>query len=83
VKEPSLYFLILILETSHNWYCDEYGLGTISAGATTAFLMECFQHGFLKDDDIGYSLRWWEREAVLRLIHEIASGEGFGRIAGK
>lgn len=67
----------------YNWYCDEYGLDTISAGVTTAFLMECFQHGFLKDDDCGYPLRWGEREAALRLIHEIASGEGFGRTAGK
>lgn len=67
----------------YNWYCDEYGLDTISAGVTTAFLMECFQHGFLQADDIGYSLRWGERETALRLIHEIAAGKGFGRIAGK
>jgi aldehyde:ferredoxin oxidoreductase len=67
----------------YNWYCDEYGLDTISAGVTTAFLMECSQRGFLTADDIGYSLRWGDREAVLRLIHEIAAGEGFGKIAGR
>jgi len=67
----------------YNWYCDEYGLDTISAGVTTAFLMECAQRGFLAADDIGYALGWGDREAAFRLIHEIASGEGFGRIAGK
>ena len=67
----------------YNWYCDEYGLDTISAGVTTAFLMECSQRGFLTVDDIGYDLRWGDKEAAFRLIHEIASGEGFGKIAGR
>jgi aldehyde:ferredoxin oxidoreductase len=67
----------------HNWYCDEYGLDTISAGVTTAFLMECVQHGFLTADDIGYELRWGDKEAAFRMIHEIAAGEGFGKIAGR
>jgi aldehyde:ferredoxin oxidoreductase len=67
----------------YNWYCDEYGLDTISAGVTTAFLMECVQRGFLTADDIGYALRWGDKEAAFRLIHEIASGEGFGKIAGR
>ncbi len=67
----------------YNWYCDEYGLDTISAGVTIAFLMECSQRGFITVDDIGYPLKWGDREAALRLIHEIALGEGFGKIAGR
>ena len=67
----------------YNWYCDEYGLDTISAGVTTAFLMECSQQGFLTADDVGYELRWGDKEAAFRLIHDIASGEGFGKIAGR
>ncbi|MBW2038430.1 MAG: aldehyde:ferredoxin oxidoreductase [Deltaproteobacteria bacterium] len=67
----------------YNWYCDEYGLDTISTGVTMAFLMECFQRGFLTTDDIGHPLMWGDSERVLRLVHEIASGEGFGKIAGK
>jgi len=67
----------------YNWYCDEYGLDTISTGLTIAFLMECYQHGFLTTDDIGFSLKWGDSERVLHLVHDIASGEGFGKIAGK
>jgi aldehyde:ferredoxin oxidoreductase len=67
----------------YNWYCDEYGLDTISTGVTTAFLMECTQRGFLTADDIGYALRWGDKEAAFRLLHEIASGERFGKIAGR
>jgi aldehyde:ferredoxin oxidoreductase len=67
----------------YNWYCDEYGLDTISTGVTIAFLMECVEHGFLKFEDIGYDLRFGNIEAANRLVHEIARGEGFGKIAGQ
>jgi len=67
----------------YNWYCDEYGLDTISTGVTMAFLIECYQRGFLTADDVGYPLQWGDPEAVIRFVHEIASGEGFGGVAGK
>jgi len=67
----------------YNWYCDEYSLDTISTGVTIAFFMECFQRGFLTADDIGYELTFGNMEAADRLLHEIASGEGFGRVAGQ
>jgi aldehyde:ferredoxin oxidoreductase len=67
----------------YNWYCDEYGLDTISTGVITAFLMECVQRGFLTADDIGYALRWGDTEAAFRMIHEIAAGEGFGKVVGR
>jgi aldehyde:ferredoxin oxidoreductase len=67
----------------YNWYCDEYGLDTISTGVTIGFFMECVQRGFLSADDIGYELAFGNMEAVVRLLHEIASGEGFGRVAGQ
>lgn len=67
----------------YNWYCDEYGLDTISTGVTVAFLMECLQRGFITTEDLGYSLTWEDKEEALRLIHEIAAGEGFGKIAGR
>jgi aldehyde:ferredoxin oxidoreductase len=66
----------------YNWYCDEYGLDTISTGVTISFFMECFQRGFLTADDTGYELRFGDKEAADRLLHEIASGTGFGNIAG-
>lgn len=67
----------------YNWYCDEYGLDTISMGVTTAFLMECIQRGYLSDEDIGYDLSWGNMEGVDRLLHETARGEGLGKICGQ
>jgi aldehyde:ferredoxin oxidoreductase len=67
----------------YSWYCDEYGLDTISMGVTAAFLMECIQRGYLSDDDIGYDLSWGNMEGVDRLLHETARGEGLGKICGQ
>jgi len=67
----------------YNWYCDEYGLDTISTGTTTAFFMECLERGFLNAEDIGYELTFGNIDAVDRLLHEIANGEGFGKIVGQ
>jgi len=67
----------------YNWYCDEYGLDTISTGVTIAFFMECFERGFLSAGDIGYELRFGDKDAASRLLHEIAGGEGFGKVAGQ
>jgi aldehyde:ferredoxin oxidoreductase len=67
----------------YNWYCDEYSLDSISTGVTIGFLMECVQRGYLSSTDIGYDLKFGNLEAADRLLHEIARGEGFGKIAGQ
>jgi aldehyde:ferredoxin oxidoreductase len=67
----------------YNWYCDEYGIDTISTGVTISFFMECVQRGFLTTADIGYELAFGNIEAADRLLHEIANGQGFGKIAGQ
>ena len=67
----------------YNWYCDEYGLDSISVGVTISFFMECFERGFLTEAEVGYPLRFGDLEAANRLLHEIAAGTGFGRIAGQ
>jgi aldehyde:ferredoxin oxidoreductase len=67
----------------YNWYCDEYGIDTISTGVTISFFMECFQRGFLTAADTGYELTFGNIEAADRLLHEIASGKGFGKIVGQ
>ena len=67
----------------YNWYCDEYGLDTISTGVTIGFFMECFQRGYLTDGDTGYKLEFGDVDAADRLLHEIGAGTGFGRIAGQ
>jgi len=67
----------------YNWYCDEYGLDTISTGVTISFFMECFERGFISARDTGYELRFGNIEAASRLLHEIGSGEDFGKVAGQ
>jgi aldehyde:ferredoxin oxidoreductase len=67
----------------YNWYCDEYGLDTISMGVTASFLMECVQRGYLSKEDIGYELVWGNIESVDRLVHETALAKGFGKICGQ
>ena len=61
--------------------CDEYGLDTISTGATIAFAMECFEKGIItKEDTDGLELTWGNYEAELQLIQKIAAREGIGNI---
>ena len=67
----------------YNWYCDEYGLDSISMGVTASFLMECVQRGYLLQKDVGYPLMWGNIEGASRLLHETAQGEGLGRICGQ
>jgi aldehyde:ferredoxin oxidoreductase len=67
----------------YNWYCDEYSLDTISTGVTIGFFMECLERGFLNVKDIGYDLTFGNISAADRLLHEIARGDGFGKVAGQ
>jgi len=66
-----------------NYYCDVYGLDTISVGTATAFAMECYERGII-DSRItgGLDLRFGNAEAALTLVHQMAEGEGFGVIVG-
>ena len=67
-----------------NFYCDTYGLDTISMGTMTAFAMECWQRGFIGPDETeGLDLRWGNGEVLLELLHQMAEGRGFGMILGK
>ncbi|MFC1920458.1 aldehyde ferredoxin oxidoreductase family protein [Chloroflexota bacterium] len=67
----------------YNWYCDEYGIDTISTGVTISFFMECFERGYITAGDTGYDLSFGNAESIGRLLHEMASAEGFGKIAGQ
>ncbi|MDP1991301.1 MAG: aldehyde ferredoxin oxidoreductase N-terminal domain-containing protein, partial [Syntrophales bacterium] len=46
-----------------NWHCDNYGIDTITTAVTIAFLMECFQRGYLTQEDTdGLALTWGNEE---------------------
>jgi aldehyde:ferredoxin oxidoreductase len=71
-----------ILET--NFYCDTYGLDTISVGTGIGFVMECFEAGILtKEITGGLELNFGNAAEALELIHQMARGEGFGVIVGQ
>ena len=67
-----------------NFYCDTYGVDTISFGTSTAFAMECYENGILnKERTGGLELTWGNADAALELLHQMAKGEGFGVIVGQ
>jgi aldehyde:ferredoxin oxidoreductase len=62
-----------------NFYCDTYGIDTISAGTCMAFVMECFENGIItKGDTGGKELKFGAKGEVLQCLHEMAEGKGFG-----
>lgn len=66
-----------------NFYCDTYGMDTISWGTLVAFIMECYEAGILnKKITGGLELNFGNSEAAIELLHQCARGEGFGKIAG-
>lgn len=68
-----------------NWHCDNYGIDTISTATILAFLMECFQRGYLSAaDSEGLELVWGNEEAALTFIHQVARGKTeVTRVAGR
>lgn len=66
-----------------NFYCDTYGICTITWGTTMAFIMECYERGILnKERTGGLELKFGNKDAALELLHQVARGEGFGKLAG-
>ncbi len=68
-----------------NWHCDNYGIDTITTANTMAFLMECFQRGYLVEEDAeGPVLTWGDETAALEFIHRVALGRTeMARASGK
>jgi len=69
-----------------NFYCDTYGIDTISAGTAIAFYMEMYEYGILnKGRCSGLELCFGNADAVLELLHRIAQGDTgeFIKVAAK
>jgi aldehyde:ferredoxin oxidoreductase len=67
-----------------NFYCDTYGLDSISVGTSIAFAMECFEMGLInKTHTGGMDLSFGNKLSAVELLHQMAKGQGFGRIVGQ
>ncbi len=66
-----------------NFYCDTYGICTISWGNIVGFIMECWENGILNSERTGgLDFTWGNGDVVLECMHQLARGEGFGLVAG-
>ena len=66
-----------------NFYCDTYGICTITWGTLVAFIMECYENGILNEERTGgLKLNFGNADNAMELMHQLAKGEGFGVVAG-
>ena len=60
-------------------FCDDTGIDTISAGATVAWAMECFERGIITAEDTGgVDLRFGSEEALMAGLGMIVERRGLG-----
>ncbi|OFX46179.1 MAG: aldehyde:ferredoxin oxidoreductase [Bacteroidetes bacterium GWC2_33_15] len=66
-----------------NFYCDTYGICTITFGTLMGFVMECYENGILNEERTGgIKLNFGNADGAMEVLHQMARGEGFGKIAG-
>jgi aldehyde:ferredoxin oxidoreductase len=65
-----------------NQICNQYGVDTISCGATIAFAMECYEKGIITSKQTGgLELKFGNADAMLMVLDQIVKSEGpLGRI---
>ncbi len=62
-----------------NQLCNQYGMDTISCGATIAWALNCFEEGLITAQDTGgLELRYGDADVVVRLTELIGKREDFG-----
>lgn len=62
-----------------NFWCNEYGLDTISVGSTIAAAMELEQRGFITESELGgLPLKFGDAECMVEWTKRIGAGEGLG-----
>ena len=67
-----------------NFYCDTYGVDSISFANSVAFAMECYEEGQItKEHTGGLELNFGNSAAALELLHQMARGKDFGVIVGQ
>jgi aldehyde:ferredoxin oxidoreductase len=65
-----------------NHICNIYGMDTISAGATVAWAIECYETGLLTNNDTGgLALNWGNAPAIVQATQEMADqNTEFGKL---
>ena len=64
-----------------NDICNRKGLDTISAGATVAFAIECYENGLItKEDTDGLEMTWGNHKSIVAMTEKLAYRDGFGDI---
>jgi aldehyde:ferredoxin oxidoreductase len=68
-----------------NQICNQYGIDTITCGATIAFAMECFENGIItKEQTGGIKLKFGDADAMLAALDAIVKNEGpLGQVLSK
>ncbi len=64
-----------------NDICNRYGIDSISAGATIAMAIECFEKGLITSADTdGIAMTWRNHKSIVDMTEKIVKREGFGDI---
>ncbi len=67
--------------TYANQLCNQYGVDTISCGATLSWAMDCFENGVLTAEETdGIELRFGDAEAMVAMLEKTLKREGFGDV---
>jgi aldehyde:ferredoxin oxidoreductase len=64
-----------------NDICNRYGVDAISAGATMAFTIECYERGLItKADTDGIEMTWGNHKSIVAMTEKMVKREGFGDV---
>jgi len=64
-----------------NDICNRYGIDTISAGATIAFTIECYENKLITEIDTdGIEMTWGNHPSIVAMTEKLAKREGFGNV---
>ncbi len=78
---PNLGVNDIVAVCKSNEVCNYLGMDTISAGATIAWAMECYEKGVITVEDTdGMKLQFSDGDAVVQMLQLIANRDGFGDV---
>ncbi|MDA3958431.1 aldehyde ferredoxin oxidoreductase family protein [Oceanispirochaeta sp.] len=64
--------------------CQAYGMDTISSGVTIAWIMECYDLGLIKKEQLdGLEMNFGNAENMLKMLDKMCRQEGVGAIISK